>query len=103
VQSFMKNKNQPAGAGDRTEVSLLAYQMWIDAGRPEGQDQKFWFEAETRIRAVAKPTAAPPPPATALASAASKTNTTPKNPNVQINPVVSQANQPKPGQKFRKA
>jgi len=94
----MNNKNQPAGAGDRTEVSLLAYQMWIDAGRPEGQDQKFWFEAETRIRAVAKPTAV-----TALAPAASKTNTTPQTPSVQINPVVSHAKQPKPGQKFRKA
>ena len=27
----------------------LAYQLWEQAGRPEGQAERFWLEAEKRI------------------------------------------------------
>lgn len=26
-------------------IALLAYYSWEAAGRPDGEDQKFWFEA----------------------------------------------------------
>jgi hypothetical protein len=27
----------------------LAYQLWLDAGRPEGCSEKHWLEAERRV------------------------------------------------------
>lgn len=29
-------------------VSKKAYQLWMDAGRPEGRDMEFWFKAEAK-------------------------------------------------------
>jgi len=31
------------------EIRTLAYQMWEEAGRPEGLDQSFWYEAEQSL------------------------------------------------------
>jgi len=31
-------------------VRLLAYQLWENAGCPEGRHDDFWFEAEAQIR-----------------------------------------------------
>ncbi len=39
---------------DEKETGLLAYQLWEQAGRPVGQDQRFWFEAEKQLRARAQ-------------------------------------------------
>jgi hypothetical protein len=37
----------------------LAYQLWEQAGRPEGQTARFWKEAEARISQSRPPSAAP--------------------------------------------
>jgi hypothetical protein len=99
----MSDIKRPTAVADRAGVSLLAYQMWKDAGCPDGQDQKFWFEAEARIRAAAKATPASPHPA--ASSAAAPSSTAPqKTPGPQFNPVFGQANPSvKSGQKLRRA
>lgn len=33
-------------------IALLAYYKWENAGRPEGQDDKFWFEAVEEYRQI---------------------------------------------------
>lgn len=32
-------------------VRARAHDLWIEAGKPEGQDERFWFEAEQQIDA----------------------------------------------------
>lgn len=32
-----------------TNISARAYQLWDAAGRPEGEADRFWFEAEHEI------------------------------------------------------
>ena len=56
----MNTTHNPIKVSD-TEIGMLAYQMWEEAGHPQGQDQKFWFEAESQLRAIAN--AAPAMPA----------------------------------------
>jgi hypothetical protein len=31
-------------------IVLRAYQLWEEAGRPEGRDEEFYFEAEEELR-----------------------------------------------------
>lgn len=31
------------------KVKALAYQKWVDAGKPEGRDKEFWNEAEQEV------------------------------------------------------
>lgn len=31
------------------DVAALAYQLWLDRGRPHGQDQDDWLRAEKRL------------------------------------------------------
>jgi Protein of unknown function (DUF2934) len=57
---LMNTTHNPIKVSD-AEIGMLAYQMWEEAGHPRGQDQKFWFEAETQLRAIAN--AAPAMPA----------------------------------------
>ena len=35
------------------EIRALAYELWVMAGRPEGQEHEFWFEAERRLNEYA--------------------------------------------------
>ena len=56
----MNTTRNPLKVSD-DEIGMLAYQMWEEAGHPQGQDQKFWFEAEAQLRAIAN--AAPAMPA----------------------------------------
>ncbi len=42
----------PQSAVNEAKIAESAYLMWLDAGQPHGQDQDFWFRAET---ALAKP------------------------------------------------
>ncbi|HLH57458.1 MAG TPA: DUF2934 domain-containing protein [Verrucomicrobiae bacterium] len=44
---------------DESTVSLVAYQLWEQAGRPTGRDLEFWLAAETKLREQAQPEAAP--------------------------------------------
>ena len=32
------------------EVELLAYQLWVDSGRPHGNDAQDWLRAEEQLR-----------------------------------------------------
>jgi hypothetical protein len=41
--------------GDR--ISCLAYQLWEEAGAPEGRDLEFWMGAETRLLVPQRPEA----------------------------------------------
>ncbi|MFJ5487693.1 DUF2934 domain-containing protein, partial [Hansschlegelia beijingensis] len=34
-------------------IREIAYQLWEDAGRPEGQERQHWLEAERRVAADA--------------------------------------------------
>jgi hypothetical protein len=31
-------------------ITLLAYQLWEAAGRPQGRDEEFYFQAEEQFR-----------------------------------------------------
>jgi hypothetical protein len=31
------------------EIQTRAYQLWEEAGRPEGRDQEFWHQAEREL------------------------------------------------------
>lgn len=99
----MSDTNQTAGIVDQTGVSLLAYRMWKDAGCPEGQDQKFWFEAEARMRAAAK--AVPPPPKAAAPPvvAASPPAVSNRAPAVPLNPAFDESKVLKPQRKSRRS
>ena len=55
----MNATHSPIKVSD-AEIGMLAYQMWEEAGHPHGQDQKFWFEAETQLRAIANAAPAMP-------------------------------------------
>jgi hypothetical protein len=37
--------------GQQESAEALAYRLWDRAGRPEGQAQRFWLEAEAQIKA----------------------------------------------------
>jgi hypothetical protein len=54
------NKNiEKSVTNDEASVSRLAYQLWEDAGRPQGQDLEFWLAAEAQIRSAATPRTTP--------------------------------------------
>jgi len=36
------------------QIRQRAHQLWEAAGRPEGREQEFWFEAERELRLSAK-------------------------------------------------
>lgn len=42
------------------QVRRRAYEMWEEDGRPEGQDQQYWFKALSEIAAAAAATIKPP-------------------------------------------
>jgi hypothetical protein len=44
--------------GRQESPEALAYQLWDEAGRPEGQAARFWREAEERIKRLRQPAAA---------------------------------------------
>lgn len=37
-------------SSQRESQEALAYQLWDHAGRPEGQAERFWLEAEAQIK-----------------------------------------------------
>lgn len=36
----------------RELIAARAYHLWVEAGRPEGRDQDYWFTAERDMRAL---------------------------------------------------
>ena len=45
--------------GQQECPEALAYQLWERAGRPEGQSERFWWEAEQQINRSRRPAVAP--------------------------------------------
>jgi hypothetical protein len=45
--------------GRQESTEALAYQLWEQAGRPEGQAERFWGQAEERIRRPGQPATMP--------------------------------------------
>ena len=47
-----KHEHEQSQAQPEQQGSLeaLAYRLWEQAGRPEGQSERFWMEAEERIK-----------------------------------------------------
>jgi hypothetical protein len=35
---------------DASNIALRAYELWDEAGRPEGRADEFWFRAEEEFR-----------------------------------------------------
>ena len=54
MKGTMKNIVGNSAKINESEIGMLAYQMWEKAGSPHGQDWQFWFQAEAKLRAVAK-------------------------------------------------
>lgn len=54
MKGTMKNIVGNSAKINESEIGMLAYRMWEKAGSPHGQDWQFWFEAETKLRAVTK-------------------------------------------------
>jgi hypothetical protein len=34
------------------QIRTRAWQLWEEAGRPEGRDEEFWYEAEKEVGAM---------------------------------------------------
>ena len=45
----------PRVAANRAGISCLAFQLWEEAGRPEGRDLEFWLGAETHLLTLQAP------------------------------------------------
>lgn len=58
--------NPSKASPSRETIAHRAYELWEEAGRPDGRDQEFWLRAETELSAHAgaagvPPILAPPP------------------------------------------
>ena len=49
-------KKQSKTAQQHEKVALKAYQLWQQAGSPQGRDQEFWYTAEVIIQNPPKKT-----------------------------------------------
>ncbi|MEY2429202.1 MAG: hypothetical protein QOJ40_2087 [Verrucomicrobiota bacterium] len=95
----MKNIVGNSAKINESDIGMLAYQMWEKAGSPHGQDWQFWFEAETKLRALAK---AAPATATATSSPVEPRKTTmPKA--AQVEPGLTHPNSSRMQQKAVRA
>jgi hypothetical protein len=50
----MTNTFEPSNTVNKSEIAVVAYQMWEKAGHPESRDLQFWLDAEAQLRATAK-------------------------------------------------
>jgi hypothetical protein len=87
----MTNTIEHSKLVNKSEIAVVAYQMWEKAGHPASRDLQFWLDAEAQLRAAAKTVTTPL--AAHLSPVDSKNNTA----SVQLGP--HQANSPKPQQK----
>ena len=47
----MAKRNEAAEvAANPDQVQVMAYQLWLDRGCPNGSDQEDWFRAELELR-----------------------------------------------------
>lgn len=42
-----------------SRIRVLAYELWEQAGKPDGQEQEFWERAEQMLSSEARPDAVP--------------------------------------------
>ena len=83
---------------NKSEIAVVAYQMWEKAGHPASRDLQFWLDAEAQLRATAKTVTAPP--AAHLSPVNSKNDTAREVASVQLG--LRQSNSSKPQQKVRR-
>jgi Protein of unknown function (DUF2934) len=49
------HERQTVAGPSQDEVAKKAYSIYLARGRPQGQDQQHWFEAEAQMMAARKP------------------------------------------------
>jgi hypothetical protein len=49
----MQNPTQPHLSSNPEQIAFAAYSLWEQAGRPEGRDLEFWFQAERHLAPAA--------------------------------------------------
>jgi hypothetical protein len=49
VSSEMRSSSD-GQAGGEEQIAVLAYELWLSRGQPQGSDREDWFEAERRLR-----------------------------------------------------
>ena len=42
--------SQTQQSAPRSAIAEAAYYQWLQAGKPSGRDQEFWFTAEKRVQ-----------------------------------------------------
>jgi Protein of unknown function (DUF2934) len=45
-----------ASAISEEKVRTRAYELWLEAGSPEGRDEEFWQQAQSQVSAPTAPT-----------------------------------------------
>ncbi len=80
--------SQPQTSPSSDTIARRAYELWEQAGRPDGRDQEFWLCAEAELTAPAS--AAGAPPIIALPPAAPPPSTGPLPPH-QVPPAIKSA------------
>ena len=45
------NEQSPSAPADENDIRQLAYQLWEEAGRPEGDPDRYWHGAERLLAA----------------------------------------------------
>jgi hypothetical protein len=55
--SHNKHEHTESHSGQQESLQASAYHLWEQAGRPEGQSERFWLEAEERIKRLHRPAA----------------------------------------------
>ena len=49
LAEFLVSKPSPS----KDTINILAYQLWEQAGRPAGQSDQYWYQAESQLRHTA--------------------------------------------------
>ncbi len=48
----MKNKATPETTPSQDEIARRAYSLWEENGRPDGEHERHWSQAEQQLRAT---------------------------------------------------
>lgn len=94
----MTNTIEHSKTVNESEIAVVAYHLWEEAGRPASRDLQFWLDAEAQLRAATKTVTAPP--AARVSPVDSTNNTAREAAGVQHGP--RQTDSSKPQQKVRR-
>jgi hypothetical protein len=50
VRAGLRFSSKGIAVPDSSSIALRAYELWDEAGRPEGRADEFWFQAEEEFR-----------------------------------------------------